>query len=102
MSLTQWLLVAALGMTPSAPAPLQAAPARTPVAPPSSVPGAEAEDADPLGFSRYHGRRPEPMGSQTVLNGARMDIASLLVEDPPHAVTAYYLKALSEAGVHAR
>ncbi|QRK08214.1 hypothetical protein JQX13_51225 [Archangium violaceum] len=63
-------------------------------------PEAEPPDADPFAFSVYRGVRPEPMGSQTLINGARMDIATLIVEDPPHMVMNFYREAMVKAGLH--
>jgi hypothetical protein len=59
----------------------------------------DAPDADLFGFSVYRGVRPEPMGAQTLINGARMEIASLIVEDPPRVVTKFYLQSLERLGI---
>lgn len=58
----------------------------------------ETVDPDPFGFSLYRGARPEPMGEQTLINGARMAIASLIVEDPPRMVGNYYMDAIQRDG----
>jgi hypothetical protein len=62
-------------------------------------PREEPPDADPFAFSVYRGQRPEPMGSQTLINGARMAVASLLVEDPPHVVEKFYHEAFLRMGM---
>ncbi|ATB29465.1 hypothetical protein [Melittangium boletus] len=58
-----------------------------------------APDVDPFGFSVYQGVRPEPMGEQTLINGARMQISSLIVNEPPHLVMKYYEESLGKLGV---
>ncbi|MFY0529395.1 hypothetical protein ACN28I_41600 [Archangium gephyra] len=65
----------------------------------SAPPPEEPADADLFAFSVYRGVRPEPMGSQTLINGARMEVASLIVEDPPRMVTNFYLDALERQGI---
>ncbi len=40
----------------------------------------EPPDPDPFSFSVYRGLRPEPMGEQTIINGAKMHIATLIVD----------------------
>ncbi|HEX5748582.1 MAG TPA: hypothetical protein VFZ09_20245 [Archangium sp.] len=62
------------------------------------LPETEPADADLFGFGVYRGVRPEPMGSQLV-NGARMEIASLIVEEPPRVVTKFYLQSLEDMGI---
>ncbi|WP_434382559.1 hypothetical protein [Melittangium boletus] len=57
------------------------------------------EDPDPFGFSVYRGARPEPMGEQTLINGARMQIATLIVDDAPHIVMNNYADSLEKQGV---
>lgn len=59
----------------------------------------EPHDPDPFAFSAYKGARPEPMGKQTIINGAQMDVASMIVTDPPHVVETEYLRAFEEAGL---
>lgn len=59
----------------------------------------EPLDLDPFAFGVYRGVRPEPMGTQTLINGASMEIASLIVEDPPHVVMKFYERALEKAGI---
>jgi len=56
-------------------------------------------DLDPFAFSTYQGVRPEPMGEQTLINGARMQISSLIVDEPPHIVMKYYEGSLEKVGV---
>lgn len=58
----------------------------------------EPVDPDPFAFSVYRGRRPEPMGSQTIINGARMEIATLIVEDPPDVVEKAYYETFERMG----
>jgi hypothetical protein len=62
-------------------------------------PQVEPPDEDPFGFSVYRGQRPEPMGTQTLINGARMDIAFLLVSEPMDVVTRAYLASLEQEGI---
>jgi hypothetical protein len=58
----------------------------------------EPVDPDPFSFSAYRGQRPEPMGSQTIINGGKMDIATLIVPDPPHMVEQVYYTAFERMG----
>lgn len=58
----------------------------------------EPQDPDPFAFSTFRGVRLEPMGTQTLINGARMAIASIIVDEPPHVVLKYYRDALAKAG----
>jgi hypothetical protein len=60
--------------------------------------GQEPQDVDPFAFSIYRGVRLEPMGSQMLINGARMEIASLIVDEPPYVVMKFYQQALEKAG----
>lgn len=55
-------------------------------------PHLEPVDPDPFAFSTYKGVRPEPMGEQTIINGSKMRIASLVVEEPPHVVEGEYMR----------
>ncbi|WP_146209806.1 hypothetical protein [Vitiosangium sp. GDMCC 1.1324] len=56
----------------------------------------EPPDVDPFLFSVYRGVRLEPMGAQTLINGARVDVATLIVEEPPYAVMKFYQQALAQ------
>jgi hypothetical protein len=58
----------------------------------------EPVDPDPFAFSAYRGRRPEPMGSQTIINGAQMEIATLIVDDPPDVVERTYSEVFERMG----
>ncbi len=58
----------------------------------------EPVDPDPFAFSVYRGMRPEPMGSQTIINGARMEIATLIVQDPPDVVEKSYYETFERMG----
>ncbi|HVG63241.1 MAG TPA: hypothetical protein VNA24_32050 [Hyalangium sp.] len=58
----------------------------------------EPVDPDPFAFSAYRGRRPEPMGSQTIINGGKMEIATLIVPDPPHVVARTYYEVFERMG----
>lgn len=58
----------------------------------------EPVDPDPFAFSVYQGKRPEPMGSQTIINGAQMEIASLIVPDPPQVVAKAYYEVFEHMG----
>lgn len=62
-------------------------------------PKEEPPDPDPFRFSIYKGQRTEPMGEQTLINGARMAMASLIVEDPPHVVAKTYHEAFLRMGM---
>lgn len=64
--------------------------------PPAHV---EPPDPDPFAFSTFRGVRPEPMGSETLIGGAVMRIASLTVDLPPHEVERYYLDSFAKAQV---
>ncbi len=58
----------------------------------------EPVDPDPFAFSLYRGMRPEPMGEQTLINGARMEIAQLIVPDAPHEVEKAYYETFERMG----
>jgi hypothetical protein len=58
----------------------------------------EPPDPDPFSFSVYRGRRPEPMGEQTIINGAKMNIATLIVEDAPSVVERAYFETFERMG----
>jgi len=58
----------------------------------------EPPDPDPFAFSTYKGRRPEPMGEQTIINGAKMKIASLIVPDDPQTVAQEYFEVMDNMG----
>jgi hypothetical protein len=58
----------------------------------------EPVDPDPFAFSVYRGQRPEPMGSQTIINGAQMEIATLIVKDPPGVVAKTYYETFERMG----
>lgn len=58
----------------------------------------EPVDPDPFAFSVYRGLRPEPMGSQTIINGGRMEIATLIVKDPPDVVERTYYETFERMG----
>ncbi|MDY7231248.1 hypothetical protein [Hyalangium rubrum] len=64
----------------------------------SEAPKPEPVDPDPFAFSLYQGRRPEFMGEQTIINGAKMKIASLIVPDPPHVVAQEYYEVFEKMG----
>ncbi len=58
----------------------------------------EPPDPDPFAFSVYQGTRPEPMGTQTLINGAKMEVSSLIVNDPLAVVEKAYYEAFVRAG----
>jgi hypothetical protein len=58
----------------------------------------EPVDPDPFAFSVYRGKRLEPMGSQTIINGAKMEIATLTVQDPPQVVEKTYYETFERMG----
>ncbi|WP_224360342.1 hypothetical protein [Hyalangium versicolor] len=58
----------------------------------------EPVDPDPFSFSVFKGRRPEPMGEQTLINGAKMQIATLIVEDSPQDVAQAYYETFVHMG----
>ncbi|XXF79336.1 hypothetical protein P2318_06175 [Myxococcaceae bacterium GXIMD 01537] len=62
-------------------------------------PQGEPADPDPFAFSSFKGQRTEPMGQQTLINGARMDIASLIVNEPPAAVEKFYYESILRQGM---
>jgi hypothetical protein len=64
----------------------------------SEVEKPEPVDPDPFAFSVYRGQRPEPMGSQTIINGAQMEIATLIVSDPPAMVEKTYYETFERMG----
>ncbi|HYH94532.1 hypothetical protein [Hyalangium sp.] len=64
----------------------------------SQVAKPEPVDPDPFSFSVYRGRRPEPMGTQTIINGGKMEIATLIVPDPPDVVVQAYYEVFSRMG----
>ena len=64
----------------------------------SEQPQPEPPDPDPFSFSVYRGRRPEPMGQQTIINGAKMHIATLIVEDAPDVVAQTYFETFERMG----
>jgi hypothetical protein len=59
----------------------------------------EPVDMDPFAFSNYRGRRLEPMGEQTIINGARMKIAQLIVPDDPQTVAQEYFETMDHMGM---
>lgn len=58
----------------------------------------EPPDPDPFAFSVYRGMRPEPMGEQTIINGAKMQIATLIVEDAPDVVEKTFFETFERMG----
>lgn len=58
----------------------------------------EPPDPEPFSFSVYRGLRPEPMGEQTIINGAKMNIATLIVEDAPEVVEKAYFETFERMG----
>lgn len=58
----------------------------------------EPPDPDPFSFSVYRGLRPEPMGEQTIINGAKMNIATLIVDDAPDVVAKAYFETFERMG----
>lgn len=58
----------------------------------------EPPDPDPFSFSVYRGLRPEPMGEQTIINGAKMNIATLIVDDAPDVVEKAYFETFERMG----
>ncbi|KFE66466.1 hypothetical protein [Hyalangium minutum] len=58
----------------------------------------EPPDPDPFSFSVYRGLRPEPMGEQTIINGAKMNIATLIVDDAPAVVEKAYFETFERMG----
>jgi hypothetical protein len=63
-----------------------------------NTPKPEPVDPDPFAFSVYQGRRPEFMGEQTIINGARMRIASLIVPDSQQTVAQFYYEVFDKMG----
>ena len=63
-----------------------------------SAPRPEPVDPDPFAFSVYRGRRPEFMGEQTIINGAKMRIASLIVPDSQQTVAQHYYEVFERMG----
>lgn len=61
-------------------------------------PRVEPVDADPFAFSVYQGKRPEFMGEQTIINGAKMRIASLIVPDSQQTVAQHYFEVFERMG----
>jgi hypothetical protein len=62
------------------------------------APKPEPVDPDPFSFSVYQGRRPEFMGEQTIINGAKMRIASLIVPDSQQTVAQAYYDTFERMG----
>jgi hypothetical protein len=62
------------------------------------APKPEPVDPDPFAFSVYQGKRPEPMGEQTIINGAKMQIASLIVPDSQQTVAQEYYETFERMG----
>jgi len=63
-----------------------------------SAPKAEPVDPDPFAFSVYRGQRPEFMGEQTIINGAKMRIATLIVRDSQQTVAQHYYEVFEKMG----
>jgi hypothetical protein len=64
----------------------------------ADAPKPEPADADPFAFSVYQGKRPEFMGEQTIINGAKMRIASLIVPDSQQTVAQAYYETFERMG----
>ena len=62
------------------------------------APAPEPPDPDPFGFGTYRGLRAEPM-QDAVINGARFQIASLILKEPPDVVIQTYRAQLKQAGI---
>jgi len=63
-----------------------------------NAPKPEPVDPDPFAFSVYQGKRPEFMGEQTIINGAKMRIASLIVPDSQQTVAQHYFEVFERMG----
>jgi hypothetical protein len=63
-----------------------------------NAPKVEPVDPDPFAFSLYQGKRPEFMGEQTIINGAKMRIASLIVPDSQQTVAQFYYETFEKMG----
>jgi hypothetical protein len=63
-----------------------------------NAPRPEPVDPDPFAFSVYRGKRPEFMGEQTIINGAKMRIASLIVPDSQQTVAQHYYEVFERMG----
>jgi hypothetical protein len=63
-----------------------------------NAPKVEPVDPDPFAFSAYRGKRPEFMGEQTIINGAKMRIASLIVPDSQQTVAQHYYEVFEKMG----
>jgi len=63
-----------------------------------TAPKVEPVDPDPFAFSAFRGKRPEFMGEQTIINGAKMRVASLIVPDSQQTVAQFYYEVFEKMG----